>query len=137
MSDETKATKVYLLVEATVNGFPGGDHAAIASACVSNAIISDSRNRVGDGRYAFTWMTGQVVLNLASVLPGDIQDILERDEMRGVPLHEQLRQAIAKDRKRPAKERFQELVDRGAINKKGKVLLKGPWEPNEEEYDFD
>lgn len=42
---------------------------------------------------------------------------------------EQLMEAIIRDNQRPPAEIFQELIDRGAINEKGEVLLKYPRPP--------
>lgn len=43
-----------------------------------------------------------------------------------LPLHKRLEQAVAEDAKKPPKERFQALVDRGAIDEDGCVLLRSP-----------
>jgi len=42
---------------------------------------------------------------------------------------EQLMEAIARNREKPPAQRFQELIDRGAINEKGEVLLRYPKAP--------
>jgi len=41
---------------------------------------------------------------------------------------EKLRQAIRSRALRPPKERFQDMVDRGAIDSEGRVLLRGPFD---------
>jgi len=43
---------------------------------------------------------------------------------------EQLMEAVIRNNKRPPAERFQELIDRGAINEKGEVLLRYPKPPS-------
>lgn len=42
---------------------------------------------------------------------------------------EQLMEAVMRHRKKPPAQRFQELIDRGAINEKGEVLLRYPKPP--------
>lgn len=39
---------------------------------------------------------------------------------------QQLMEVVKRNREKPAKERFQELVERGAVDKKGRVLVQGP-----------
>lgn len=49
---------------------------------------------------------------------------------RSLETVERLRAILAEDAKRPARERFDEMVRCGAIDAEGRVLLKGPgWEP--------
>lgn len=43
-------------------------------------------------------------------------------------LAEQLMEAIERNRLIPPKKRFQALIDRGAIDENGNVLIKGPEE---------
>jgi hypothetical protein len=130
-----KTTKVFLLVEAEVRGFNSleyGDHVEMARVIVENAINKGSCNFTGE-HFTFTWKVGQVLVGKPTVLPGDIKDIIWRDSIRNLPLHEQLCEAVERENanKTPA-ERWQALIDRGAINEKGEVLIRGPWEPNEE-----
>ena len=44
-------------------------------------------------------------------------------------------EAIRERGARPARVQIQEMIDRGAINDKGEVLLKGPDGLDSEEYD--
>jgi hypothetical protein len=42
------------------------------------------------------------------------------------PLAEELRAALLREWEKPARERFQAMVDRGAIDSEGRVLLRAP-----------
>lgn len=44
-----------------------------------------------------------------------------------------LRDALDRDAERPARERFDDMVRRGAIDEQGRVLLRGPDAPGHEE----
>jgi hypothetical protein len=46
--------------------------------------------------------------------------------MRKLTPAEQLRQAVIKNGQRPARERIQAMIDRGAIDERGRVLVVGP-----------
>jgi calcineurin-like phosphoesterase family protein len=50
-----------------------------------------------------------------------------RHEERNPSLAERLKAAVVRNGQRPAAERWQALIDRGAINEKGEVLIKGPF----------
>ena len=42
-------------------------------------------------------------------------------------LADALRAALLREWEKPPRERFQALIDRGAIDKEGRVLIKGPF----------
>jgi hypothetical protein len=46
--------------------------------------------------------------------------------MRKLTPAEQLRQAVIKNGQRPAKEQIRDMIKRGAIDERGRVLLVGP-----------
>lgn len=73
------------------------------------------------------WKTKDAVFKHAVILQDDMPAILKREKYRGLPSHEILKQLVIEDGKRPAKERWDELVARGAIDTNGNVLLNGPW----------
>lgn len=127
MSDD-KQVKVYLLVECVMDlncDAKPEKVRLLAKEQIDAAIMSTSDVLGKEGPW-FDLGNGGMYARPIIVLPDDIHAILKRDKMRGVPLHEQLRQAIIEDGKKPAAERWKALVDRGAINENGEVLLRGP-----------
>lgn len=106
--------KVYLMIECDVEedaAYADYTPAARASLSLKNAVLA--------------WY-GRMVFQEPVELPDNIQDILRQHETRNVPLHEKLRQAVIEDEKKPAIERWNALIARGAIDKDGNVLLRGP-----------
>jgi len=47
-------------------------------------------------------------------------------ELGSNPLVEELRAALLREWEKPPRERFQAMVDRGAIDSEGRVLLRAP-----------
>lgn len=79
-------------------------------------------------------MFARMVVQKPVVLPDDIKDILWWDSIKHMSLHKRLEAMVIRDGEKPDKEQWQALIDRGAINEKGEVLLRGPG-CNEEEVD--
>jgi hypothetical protein len=144
MSDEKK--KVYLLVECEVAdaGMVNGCDAITRAARTLNDVVFDgSERRTESGKIAFN-IYGEVAIGHPSIMPDDVMRVIEwrRKTMRRVekefggilhelwdaPIHEKLKQAVIEENERPSREQFQALVDRGVINHKGEVLLRGPWD---------
>jgi hypothetical protein len=133
-SDEPKTTKVYLMVECEVeNDNCLGTPEERSARFIEHAIFTKCMGMKNKG-YRVE-MFARMVVQKPVVLPGDIKDILFRDSIKHLPLHQKLREAVVRDDKRPAKERFQDMIDRGVINEKGEVPLgcHGPWE--DRDYD--
>lgn len=121
MSDSP--TRVYLMVECEVNGIMNADEQKrIAQGVVQEAIRKDSGNRVGE-TYSFTLPIVQVLVHDPEILPDDIKKILWRDSVKHIPLHKQLESAVIENGKKPAKQRWQSLINRGVIDDDGNVLM--------------
>jgi hypothetical protein len=119
-------TKVYLMVEVDVEGSANNSQAReMARAQVIRAMESASGNRTG-GACSFTWSRCRFFVHDPAFLPDDMPEVLKMAAMRGLTRDQMLKRAVIEDGKKPPKERFQALVDRGAINEKGEVLLKSP-----------
>lgn len=73
------------------------------------------------------WKLDDAVFKHAVILPDDMPAILKREKYRALPSHEILKRLVIENGKRPAKERWQVLIERGAIDEEGNVLLKSPW----------
>ncbi|MDR3582485.1 MAG: hypothetical protein P4L67_04400 [Candidatus Pacebacteria bacterium] len=124
MSDK-KTAKVYLLVECEVEEINWAGSTEERVIDTLDHILFNGCAGMKNKGYRTEWL-GPMVFHKPTTLPGDIKDILWRDSVRHLPLHKQLEAAIIENSKGPAKERLQEMIDRGAINEKGEVLLRGP-----------
>lgn len=129
---DKKTRTVYLMIECEVEerGTVGTiEEAAIRF--IDHAVFSKCMGMKGKG-YRVE-MFGSMIVQKPVVLPRDVKTILRRDGAKHAPLHQQLKDAIIEERNRPAEERFQDMIDRAQIDANGKVLLKGPWNEDEDE----
>lgn len=123
----SKTKTVYLLVEREVedtNILGSPEERAIE--VLDHALFSKCVGVKGKGYRSE--LLGTMIIQKPVVLSDYIKEIIWQESMSQLPLHKRLAAAVIEDGKRPAIERWQELIDRGVINHKGEVLLRGPWD---------